>query len=67
MDNKFKHEENDKELEIKEEFNSEDTTKYGEFISTYFAWTLPDKQKKKAEQLNNMTKKTNKIIKENNM
>lgn len=35
----------------------EDATKYGEFISSYFAWvSLPD-QKEKVEELENITKK----------
>lgn len=35
----------------------EDATKYGEFISSYFAWvSLPD-QKEKVERLENITKK----------
>lgn len=36
----------------------EDATKYGEFMSSYFAWIpLPD-QKQRAEELDNMTKKS---------
>lgn len=42
----------------KEEFGvevGEDSTKYGEFISSYFAWlSLPD-QKEKARKLENIT------------
>ena len=42
----------------KEEFGvevGEDSTKYGEFISSYFAWlSLPD-QKEKARKLQNIT------------
>ena len=34
----------------------EDETKYGEFISSYFGWISPSKQKERAEELNNMTK-----------
>ena len=38
----------------------EDATKYGEFISSYFAWiSLPD-QKEKVERLEKMTKKKKK-------
>ena len=38
----------------------EDATKYGEFISSYFAWiSLPD-QKEKVEELENITKKREK-------
>ncbi len=35
----------------------EDTTKYGEFVSSYFAWIPLPEQKQKAEEMNNMTKK----------
>lgn len=35
----------------------EDTTKYGEFVASYFSWLTPERQKKRAEELNNMTKK----------
>ena len=34
----------------------EDVTKYGEFISSYFAWVPPERQKKRAEEIDNMTK-----------
>lgn len=37
----------------------EDVTKYGEFISSYFAWLTLDKQKKKADKLSNITKDIN--------
>ena len=37
----------------------EDTTKYGEFISSYFVWTTLSKQKRRAEELNDMTKRKN--------
>lgn len=36
---------------------SEDTTKYGEFISSYFAWLTSDKQEKRAKEIDKMTKK----------
>lgn len=35
----------------------EDTTKYGEFISSYFAWLTLDKQKENAKEMENMTKR----------
>lgn len=40
----------------------EDSTKYGEFVSSYFAWLSLPKQKEKAEDLEKMTdsKKQNK-------
>ncbi len=34
----------------------EDATKYGEFISSYFAWKSLPKQKEIVENLENMTK-----------
>ena len=38
----------------------EDSTKYGEFISSYFAWeTLPE-QKEKVKELQDMTKNNKK-------
>lgn len=38
----------------------EDSTKYGEFISSYFAWISLPEQKEKAKRLENITKKENK-------
>ena len=58
---------NDKNREDKEkqvEFGvneiGEDATKYGEFISTYFAWVSLPEQKEITEKLQNMTKKEEK-------
>lgn len=34
----------------------EDATKYGEFVSSYFAWLTLDRQKAKAKQMEQMTK-----------
>ena len=34
----------------------EDATKYGEFVSSYFAWLTLDRQKLKAKQMDEMTK-----------
>ena len=33
----------------------EDTTKYGEFISSFFDWNTLTEQKRKAEKLENIT------------
>ena len=33
----------------------EDTTKYGEFISSFFDWNTLNEQKRKAEKLENIT------------
>lgn len=49
--------EKDKHGEIIE---NEDTTRYGEFISSYFAWIPLNKQKRRAEELEKITKKSNK-------
>ena len=35
----------------------EDSTKYGEFVSSYFAWVPPEKQKKRAKELDEKTKR----------
>lgn len=35
---------------------ADDSTKYGEFISSYFAWIPPEEQKRKADELQNITK-----------
>ena len=37
----------------------EDSTKYGEFVSSYFAWISLPEQKEKAKRLENITKKEN--------
>lgn len=34
----------------------EDTTKYGEFVSSYFAWVSLPMQKERVEELEKMTK-----------
>lgn len=52
---KIKEEENSMSMEV-----GEDATKYGEFISSYFAWISLPNQKEKAEELENMTKKKDK-------
>ena len=54
------------EKEAKERFGvevGEDCTKYGEFISSYFAWISLPEQKEKAEELSELTKSKNKIKK----
>ncbi len=46
--------------EAKQEFGvevGENTTKYGEFVCSYFAWVSLPEQKEKAEELQDMTKK----------
>lgn len=36
---------------------AEDVTKYGEFVSSYFAWLTLEHQKQNAKNMENMTKK----------
>lgn len=43
------------DFDYKDEEIGEDATEYGEFISTYFAWIPPEKQKERAKELHNMT------------
>ena len=38
--------------------STEDVTKYGEFVSSYFAWLTLDKQKEKANQMEHITDKS---------
>ncbi|MCI8486961.1 MAG: hypothetical protein HFJ20_07945 [Clostridia bacterium] len=49
---------NDKEInKLKNEIGEiEDATKYGEFVSSYFAWLTLSKQKQRAEDMDKMTK-----------
>lgn len=59
------------EEERKEQVNfanqevGEDVTQYGEFVSTYFAWVPPAKQKQRANELEEITKSENKEEKTN--
>lgn len=39
--------------------DDEDTTKYGEFIASYFGWMSTEKQKKRAKELEDITKDEN--------
>ena len=72
MENKFKNQilsedlqnqtiEN-KEESIKhgEEEEIEDTTRYGEFVKSYFEWVPMSKQKENVKRLENITKKREK-------
>ena len=47
----------DKEPKQEEPEVGEDTTQYGEFVSSYFAWIPLPSQKEKAKKMVNMTKK----------
>ena len=57
MDRKFKDEEKEKQVEAGIAEVGEDATKYGEFISTYFAWVSLPQQKEKAKELEDITNK----------
>lgn len=54
---------NDEKIYKEETGEIEDVTKYGEFVSSYFAWMTLEGQKKRADELDKMTninKKNNK-------
>ena len=55
-----KKEKKEKIMDISSVEVGEDATKYGEFISSYFAWVPLPEQKEKAEKLENVTKKEKK-------
>ncbi len=58
--NKDNKKNDDKKMDVSSMEVGEDATKYGEFISSYFAWvSLPD-QKEKVEELEAMTRKNKK-------
>ena len=50
----------EKQIEYGNAEVGEDATKYGEFISSYFAWVSLPQQKEKVEELENITKKNEK-------
>lgn len=68
MENKFKNQILSEKLEKQSKDESkkygeeevEDTTKYGEFVTSYFAWVPMSKQKENVEKLENITKKREK-------
>ena len=55
-DNK-ENEKKEKIMDLSSVEVGEDATKYGEFISSYFAWVSLPEQKEKAEKLEKITKK----------
>lgn len=57
MDQKTKKEEKERQVEEGVAEVGEDATKYGEFISSYFAWVSLPEQKEKVEKLQDITKK----------
>ena len=46
--------------EMAQNEGEEDATKYGEFVTSYFAWVPLSKQKENVEKLENITKKKEK-------
>jgi len=46
----------DKEKDTTELTSGEDSTKYGEFISSFHEWVPPEKQKEKSHELENVTR-----------
>ena len=59
FENKNRNEDAEKRVnrDLEEKYEvGEDSTKYGEFISSYFAWISLPNQKERAEELNAMTK-----------
>ena len=55
-DNK-ENEKKEKIMDLSSVEVGEDATKYGEFISSYFAWVPLPEKKEKAEKLEKITKK----------
>ena len=60
MNKRLKKQEKEKQVEVGINEVGEDATKYGEFISSYFAWVSLPQQKEKVEELQNITKKKEK-------
>ena len=60
MSDKIKENKENQKIARREEPEvGEDSTKYGEFVSSYFAWIPLPEQKEKAKRLENITKKGN--------
>lgn len=55
MNKQNKKQEKEKQVEYSVSEVGEDATKYGEFISSYFAWVSLPEQKEKAQELQEMT------------
>lgn len=57
MENNHKAQTKSMKEEIGDMEHIEDVTKYGEFVSSYFAWLTLDRQKKQARKMEKMTDK----------
>lgn len=60
MNKKIENKEKEEQVEHSVLEVGEDATKYGEFISSYFAWVSLPEQKEKVEELQDITKKKDK-------
>lgn len=60
MENNSKSQTEKMKAEIGNMESEEDVTKYGEFVSSYFAWLTLDKQKSQAKRMEKMTQSTEK-------
>lgn len=56
MKKKNEKQEKEKQVEYGVAEVGEDATKYGEFISSYFAWVSLPEQKQKVEELQDITR-----------
>lgn len=59
-ENKIQNQTKEVNKTVKEEIGNieeEDVTKYGEFVSSYFAWLTLERQKKQTKKMENMTEK----------
>jgi hypothetical protein len=43
-------------MKAKKNNKGDNATKYGEFVSSYFAWLSPSEQKKRGQKLQDITK-----------
>ena len=57
MEKKSQKKEKEKQIEYGVAEVGEDATKYGEFVSSYFAWVSLPEQKEKVEKLEEITNK----------
>lgn len=64
---KNKKEDKEKQVEYGIAEVGEDATKYGEFISSYFAWVSLPEQKEKVGELEAITKKEKEEKQQNNV
>ena len=64
---KKKKEQKEKQVEYGIAEVGEDATKYGEFISSYFAWVSLPEQKEKVEELEEITSKKKDKKQQNNV